>query len=82
MELHGTRTTLLCTDRFLDQHRVLGRLPWKLTHYSEEVPKKFSVTDAEDLVTMRRIVPQGRDLASNPEQWEAKDIAVVRDITL
>ena len=73
---------LLCTDRFLDQHRALGQLPWKSTHYSEEVPKKFSVTDAEDLVTMRRIVPQGCNLASNSEQREAKDVVVVKGITL
>ena len=81
MGLHGTLTTLPCNDHSSDQHHVLDQLPWKSTHYSEEVPKKFSVTDAEDLVTMRRIVPQGRDLASNSEQWEAKDIAVVKGVT-
>ena len=81
MELHGTRTTPPCNDHSSDQHHVLDRLPWRSTHYSEEVLKKFSVTDVEDLVIMQKIVPQDSDPASDSEHREAKDVAVARGVT-
>ena len=81
MELHGTLTTPPCNDHSSDQHHVLDRLPWRSTHYSEEVLKKFSVTDVEDLVIMQRIVPQGSDLASDSEQRAARVVAEAKGVT-
>ena len=81
MERHGTHTALLCNDRPLDQPHAWGQLPWRSTHYSEGIPKKFSVIDAGDLDIMRRIVPLNSDLASDSEQRAARVVAEAKGVT-
>ena len=75
------QTITPCIDRFLDQHRAWSQLPWKSTHYSEGAPRKFSVTDAEDLVIMLRTVPQDGGQASDLGQRAVKDVAVAKGVT-